>query len=113
MAKDCPVTIIKVDKMPLINNVIQWDYKNTSTKKIVGVKFAIVLADAVGDHRSPTYTFVDKVSLKPDEKHRGVYAPPLELHEATGGAWVALGKVLFEDGTYWQDGGCEKLGTWK
>ena len=80
---------------------------------VIGVKFAIILTDAGGDHRSPTYQFSDKISLAPGQNDCAMYGAHLERPEATGGAWVALGKVLFEDGTTWEGGGCEKLGTWK
>ena len=87
------------------------EYKNISEKEIVGLEFSAIFIDAVGDtHKAISY-FTSYGSrwgkpVKPGTKSHGVWSIWIYrnfFHSIHKDVRVSVHKVLFKDGTTWEE----------
>jgi len=81
-------------------------YRNTSPKKIIGIRFGVSFTDSLGDFNESVYDYDAQASLKPGKKTNsewedGVYVGQIQKVKAR----VWLKKIKFEDGTTFTDDG--------
>jgi hypothetical protein len=107
-AQDCPVTISNITAVP---NDPQFSiqYKNLTDKKIKGAKFDATFYDAVSNPWGVMDTFIDSGQVKAGKTHyiqwnmSRVYNTELQ-----GGAEVWPVKIVFEDGSVWENDASRK-----
>lgn len=113
---DCPIDIVRVWKSTAVEYVsrdaIAAEYRNTSGKDIVAIKFGALLFNAL-DEPSDSYTnYLDDSGVKWDAKR----AAQGKEQRATMGTWNLWQdtvqnmdffplKIKFADGTFWKDDG--------
>lgn len=119
-ASGCPVTFVHVDRPDYVNRLnLNVRIQNKSATKIVGMTFDVAIADAsekwdwIPD--GPRIAEFDwNRELKPGQaKSLSWYLVPSSVeanyigqqyyHEHSSGGAVVLTKVLFSDGTSWED----------
>ncbi len=87
---------------------------NDSTKVVIGVKFGLYTLDAVNDKHEYPEMLVLSDSYKPAKEASEDFTVTLQSEaEGARGAIVWTQKVLFADGTSWEDDGsrsCQLLG---
>lgn len=74
-------------------------FQNRSDKEVVGVKFAAVFIDAVGDEHPLATTLTTDVKVKPGKHGTGEWYNAWSS-ESKMRAWPI--KVMFKDGTTWE-----------
>lgn len=80
---------------------VKW--KNISSKEIAGIKFGIAWIDAVGDQHPAHTGFTGEDKVKPGQTKKYQWDIPLNQDETRAEGWLT--KVLFKDGTVWEDNG--------
>ena len=78
-------------------------YFNQSTKRIIGIKFGFDMMDAVGDFTPYPEDLTSNDSVKPSKSGSASYN--IYDDSSDDGLRIYTKKVLFDDGTTWEDDG--------
>jgi hypothetical protein len=79
---------------------------NTTEKKIVGAKFDVQYVDSVGDVHESVFHYTSTDTVKPNKKHRYSWlAEHWDVQDSNGGTIAWIHKLLFDDGSTWEDHG--------
>lgn len=80
--------------------------ENQQAKKVVGAKFGVQFIDAVGDPHESIFHYTSNDSVKPSKKHMYQWVlTGTDAQDVSNGASAWVEKLLFEDGSKWEDDG--------
>jgi hypothetical protein len=111
--KSCPADVVRVVPSYVNHTVGCWTIRqcdaveivNNSDKKIIGAKFHMVYYDAVGDSKDNGIDYMGDNKVKAGKKSLYVWRTRFLVEDRSQGASASLSKVLFEDGSTWEDSG--------
>jgi hypothetical protein len=107
-AQDCPVKISDISAVP-DDPRFSLQYKNLTDKKIKGAKFDATFYDAVNNPWGVMNTFIDSAQVKVGKTHYIQWSMSRVYNaELQGGAEVWPVKILFEDGSVWENDASRK-----
>jgi hypothetical protein len=103
-AQDCPTKITFVGVYP-DNPQFSIQYTNLTDKVIKAVRFDATFYDAVADPVAVFGAFVDDSKVKPGKGKWGIWTMTITYNRSqlAGGEDVWPTKVVFEDGTVWEN----------
>jgi hypothetical protein len=102
-AQECPVKVFSISAVPN-STLFSIEYKNLTDKKIKGAKFDATFYDATGGVWGVMDTFIDSGQVKVG-KTRYIQWRMSRTYDAElrGGAEVWPVRILFEDGSVWEN----------
>jgi hypothetical protein len=116
--EQCPLQITRVmpdyvgfASIPPCRHIRQCDAVeviNKTDKKIVGSKFKMIYLDAVGDPVDTGVDYTSEGKIKVGKKEVFVWNTKFLINDKSQGAIAWVEKVLYEDGTTWEDTGSRK-----
>jgi hypothetical protein len=105
VAAECPIAIEKVVPFPRSAGFAV-RYRNTSDKTVKAAEFHARTFDAVGDPHDVYGKLIDSHPVKPGKLSNGKWDVVFPFVEnSRGGAEAYLQKLIYEDGTKWEDDG--------
>ena len=113
-AKVCPAEVVRVVPSYTQHSFYHCDHirqcdaveiRNNSNKKIVGAKIHMVYYDAVGDPKDNGIDYTSDGKLNPNKKSLYVWKTRFLVDDSSQGATAWVMKVLFDDGSTWEDDG--------
>jgi hypothetical protein len=106
--QDCPVEVTNITgKLELdafeapIGTKIYLDYKNSSAKSIMAVKFRVRLVDGQGADKG-TFQAVDQVYVASQATRCQKWKREFVIHQGVSNLKVRVLQVKFEDGEVWE-----------
>jgi hypothetical protein len=116
----CPIELQKVDPLAfpwgaglLGSDQDPWDrylrieYKNTSEKSIVGIRFQVEFVNSLAEARPSVYAYTSDEFVKPGKVSKPFWGDGVYFHEYgySMGAIVWVDKIRFSDSSFFQDDG--------
>ena len=112
MNPDCPVWLegIYQDRAVSQRNRVSVRFTNHSTMRVIGVKVGFAGYDAVWDHHTITKQYAVPMDLKVRHSDAPVWRVNDQDFESdtVAGIEVHLVRIMFENGSFWNDDGSEK-----
>jgi hypothetical protein len=103
---DCPLTGMTVQRKSqgtIVEPInVQLKYTNASTKTIVGAKFRGVWLDQTNDPMPTFVVWASDAKTKPGAERKEAWQEPRDA-SLTRGWYVAPIKILYEDGSTWEE----------
>jgi hypothetical protein len=105
----CPITLTGIYAGPPGHNgtLVSVHFVNQSDKRLIAAKVGLIGFDATWDRHLFPEEYAIAVDLKPQREARPIWRVREDefANDTAGGASVYLAKLMFSDGSTWQDDG--------